>query len=51
MFEVTEGIGNFASAAELAVYEQASDFSNLQKAMSEFEKKRSKAIYNCKLYC
>lgn len=42
MFEVTEGIGNFASAAELAVYEQASDFSNLQKAMSEFEKKDPK---------
>ena len=34
-FEVTQGFGNFATAAELAVYQKASDFSKLQEAMDE----------------
>lgn len=37
-FEVTQGFGNFATAAELAVYQKASDFSKLQEAMDEAEK-------------
>lgn len=37
-FEVTQGFGSFATAAELAVYQKASDFSKLQKAMDEAEK-------------
>ena len=28
-FEVTQGFGNFATAAELAVYQKASDFSKI----------------------
>ena len=38
MFEVTKGVGNFASAAELAVYEKSADFTVLQAAMLEAEK-------------
>lgn len=34
-FEVTQGFGNFATAAELVVYQKASDFSKLQEAMDE----------------
>ena len=36
--EVTQGVGNFASAAEFAFYERGSDFSKLQKVMNDFEK-------------
>lgn len=36
--EVTQGYGNFASAAEFALYQQASDFSALQNAMNEVDK-------------
>lgn len=37
-FEVTQGFGNFATAAELAVYQKASDFSKLQGVMDKAEK-------------
>lgn len=38
MFEVTQGVGGFAAAAELAVYQKASDFLELQQVMNEVEK-------------
>ncbi|OUP48085.1 endo-alpha-N-acetylgalactosaminidase family protein, partial [Lachnoclostridium sp. An181] len=38
MFEVTQGVGNFASAAELMVYEKAADFTALQSTMMAVEK-------------
>lgn len=36
--EVTQGVGGFASAAELKVYQKASDFAVLQQMMNEIDK-------------
>lgn len=38
MIQVTQGYGNFASAAEFALYQKASDFSGLQAVMNELDK-------------
>ncbi len=38
MFEVTQGYGGFAAAAELVFYQAASDFAALQKLMNEAER-------------
>ncbi|WP_461811024.1 endo-alpha-N-acetylgalactosaminidase family protein [Faecalimonas sp.] len=36
--EVTKGVGNFASAAEFAIYQKASNFAVLQQVMNEIDK-------------
>lgn len=42
MFEVTQGAGGFAAAAELSVYQKASDFSALQQVMNDIDKLNEK---------
>lgn len=49
LIQVTQGVGNFASAAEFALYQKASDFSALQNAMNEVDK-LDKSLYTKSSY-
>lgn len=49
LFEVTQGYGGFAAAAELAVYEKTSDFSALQQVMNDVDK-LDKTLYMTESY-
>ena len=49
LIQVTQGVGNYASAAEFALYQKASDFSALQNAMNEVDK-LDKSLYTKSSY-